>query len=109
MDQDRREYPRLDVSLRVSYRILESLGEHEQTVTQDVSERGVRIPLQEGLEEGTRLELAIYIPRDPEPVYAIGKVVWSRGNSGTQLFETGIHLVHIKQDDQDRLYKFALL
>jgi len=95
--------------LRTAYRVLESLGEHEVTVTKDVSENGIRLPLADEVLPGTRLELAVTVPGEQEPIHAIGRIVWVRLDKRTRLYDTGIHLVHIKQVDRERLYRFALL
>ena len=109
MHSDRRKYLRLGLSLKAHYRILESLGEHHQSVTKDISEQGICVPLSEKLESGTFLELLVEVPGDSGPVHAIGRVVWSRHRKDIDLNDTGICLVHIKQIDRERLHKHALL
>jgi len=109
MYENKRKYPRLDISLDTRYRVLESLGEHAETVTKNISERGICIPLDEHVEPGTRLEITITIPNEPVPVQGIGQIAWVRKNESTGLYEAGIELVHIKKQDRDRLWKYAIL
>jgi len=106
---ERRKFVRLNVELEVEYRILESLKDFKITQTEDVSEGGIRIMLPEKIEPRTHLEIAIKIPNESKPVFAIGRVVWTKSDVFGGVHMTGIQLVHIKQKDRERLYKYAVL
>ncbi len=104
---EKREFPRLNVNLEVQYRLLESLKPHQITSTEDMSEKGIRINLPEYIEPKTHLELTMNILDEPEPLKAIGRVVWVRKDLKKNSFTTGIHLVHIEEKDKEKFYKYA--
>ena len=107
--KERRRYRRFNVNLEVEYRLLESLQPYQTTSTEDTCEEGIKINLPEYIEPDTRLELIIRIPQEPEPIMVIGRVVWVKKNSLDNSFTTGIHLVHIKEEDKQRFYQNAFL
>jgi hypothetical protein len=105
---EKRAFLRFDINLAVRYRILESLKSYEVTDTQDMCEKGIKINLPEYIEPGTMLELTIRVPNDPHSINAIGKIVWIKKDLLEELFSAGIHLVHIKEKDKERFYKYAI-
>ncbi|MBU0570968.1 MAG: PilZ domain-containing protein [Candidatus Omnitrophica bacterium] len=77
--QERRKYPRYDVSHPVSYcdvaRDPERKSE-EETKTEDVSRGGIRVKINRIIEDGRILNLKVRNSSYPEPVDADARVVW---------------------------------
>lgn len=73
----------------------------------DVSMGGAFLRSDLLLELGDQLEMAIPLPHDPEPIRALGRIVWVtrdpdvKGNAGM-----GIEFVDISETDRARLAKF---
>lgn len=105
---ERRGFLRFSVNLEIRYRILESLKSYKATVTEDMCERGIRITLPEYIEPGTMLELTIRVPNESKPISAIGRIIWIRKDLFGGFFSAGIHLVHIKERDKQRFYRYAI-
>ncbi|MBM3246453.1 MAG: PilZ domain-containing protein [Candidatus Omnitrophica bacterium] len=105
---ERRAFLRFNVNLEVRYRILESLKNYKLTATEDMSERGIKITLPEYIEPGSMLELTIKVPQDSHPIGAIGRLIWIKKDLLEEFFTAGIHLVHIKEKDKQRFYKYAI-
>lgn len=106
---DKRGFWRFPVNLKVRYRILESLQRHRISLTEDMSEVGIKIDLAEYLEPNTYLELIINLDDETKPILVIGKVIWVRPAQDKGCFSTGIQLLHIRKEDRERFYKYALL
>jgi hypothetical protein len=88
--RERRQYPRVDDSLRIHYQAADEILTSEG-VSKDISEGGVRLHLYQNLSSGTNLKLGICLKDNPEPAWAIGKVVWSRETRRKPYpFEAGI-------------------
>lgn len=105
---ERRQFIRLDIALDVEYRVLESLKDLQATRTEDISEGGIRVMLPEKIKPNTYLEITINIPNEPPPVLVVGKVIWLKSDALGGVHMTGIELVHITQEDRERLYKYAI-
>lgn len=106
---ERRRYRRFSLNLKVEFRVLESLKPYKISATEDASEAGIRIGLPEYIEPNTRLELILKIPGEPKPMMVLGRVAWVKKESGERFFITGIHIVHMKDEDRKKLYHYAFL
>ena len=104
---EKREYHRFNTNLVVRYRILESLKLYDIASSEDMSEKGIKIKIPDYIEPNTRLELIIKIPGDPPYIMVLGKVVWTKKDESGSFYTTGIHIVHIKEEDKQRFYKCA--
>ena len=88
--EERRRYPRINHSVRVSYQIGNN-PLHPDCYTKDISEGGIRLNLYQKLANGTSVKLYIYFQDAKEPVLLLGKVVWTKETPGRDYpFETGI-------------------
>lgn len=105
---EKRAFLRFSINLDVRYRILESLKAYKSTLTEDMCERGVKITLPEYIEPGTMLELTIKVPYESRPISAVGRIIWIKKDLLEEFFSAGIHLVHIKEKDKQRFYKYAI-
>jgi Tfp pilus assembly protein PilZ len=88
--RERRQYPRVDDSLRVHCQAADEVLPSE-CVSKDISEGGVCLHLYQSLSTGESLKLGICLKDNPEPAWVLGKVVWSRETRRKPYpFEAGI-------------------
>ena len=106
---DRREYLRFNVNLDVQYRILESLKPYKISLSEDASEKGIKMNLGEYIAPDTRLELIIKLPGESHPIMVIGRVVWVKKDLFNRFFTTGIHIMHVDEKNRQRFYQYAFL
>ncbi|MFI5290361.1 MAG: TIGR02266 family protein [Polyangia bacterium] len=79
---DKRQHPRVPVSLTVSY---PSKGALAQDLISDLSPGGVFIRTSQPLPIGTEIELQVVLGDEEPPIGVRGKVVWLRsGQAATQ-------------------------
>jgi c-di-GMP-binding flagellar brake protein YcgR len=111
MGIERRRFARLDLALTISYRVIgQSEGQPvdpRETISSDVSMGGIRLMTPTHLENGTMLELEIYLgDDDSHPVKADGEVVWQQRISSTS-YETGVMLKGMPTGDKSRFMQFV--
>lgn len=106
---DKRQYWRFNINLEVQCRILESVKPYKITLSEDMSEKGIRFNLPEYIAPNTRLELVIKLPGESAPIMVIGRVVWVRRDVRGKFFSTGIDLVYIRDEDKQRFYGQPLI
>ena len=108
--QERRKFARLDLALTISYRVVGSAGEKEnvrEAVSSDISVSGVRLMAPTKMENGTMLELEIYMGEDEKhPLTAEGEVMWQSRISSTS-YETGVHIKGMSTEDKSRFMQFV--
>lgn len=108
--KDRRKYARLDIAVTVSYAVEKpggKLSEYAEALSSDISAGGLRLMTPTYLENGTKLDLEVFLGDAPETkVHAKGEVVWQNKISPTS-FETGILIQHMETDDKKRFMQFV--
>ncbi|OGQ04724.1 MAG: hypothetical protein A2W61_00300 [Deltaproteobacteria bacterium RIFCSPLOWO2_01_44_7] len=108
--QNRRKYARLDIALTVSYAVEGvggTLSEYAEAVSSDISAGGLRLMAPTPLENGSKLDLEIFLGDDPQlKLHAKGEVVWQNKISSTS-FETGIIIQDMSVDDKKRFLAFV--
>ncbi|HOW42171.1 MAG TPA: PilZ domain-containing protein [Candidatus Omnitrophota bacterium] len=73
----------------------------------DMSTGGVRLPLHQKLEPGTKVELSIEIENNAKPLIASGQVAWVERKKHPQYpFEIGIKFTRIDSGTLERLKKY---
>ena len=106
---ERRSTERLNILLEVKY--FEN-GNSSYAKSADISEKGVRLLLDEKLEENTPLRLEIKLPGQNHLIKTHSRVVWSREApedekfSAKRLFNTGLKFVQFQGDDEKKLFDF---
>ena len=76
IEKDRRDFARFSVDLRVQF--LDTMNNKKgEAQTKDISAKGIGIFTNENLTPKTEIEMWVEIPDKEEPLYIIGKVVWS--------------------------------
>ncbi len=87
--KERRKYLRFPIVTNVVYRLPEEPNAEKSCTSKDLSDKGINISVRKKIAVGKKIKLSFYLPPDPEPVEAEGKVIWSRkGKQGK--VETGI-------------------
>jgi len=106
---ERRSTERLNISLPIRYG---AGGNITVSKSADLSERGVRLLLEERLEIGAPLTLEIQLPNVSRPVKATGEVAWvqealeDKKAPAKRLFNTGIRLRKFHNSDGEKLFEF---
>jgi c-di-GMP-binding flagellar brake protein YcgR len=108
---DRRKFARLDLALTISYRVIgKTVNENQDprdAVTSDISIGGLRLMTPAKLDNGTMLELEIFLGEDVDhPINAEGEVVWQNRISSVS-FETGVMIKGMPDKDKSRFMQFV--
>jgi len=102
--QEKRMFPRIGSQMLVKY-IVVTESEFKKrigdTLTRDISVRGVRFVSDEELPPGTRLVLELNLPDVDHPITPPGKVVWCNPKNGG--YEVGVELIWLSFQDEDQL------
>lgn len=106
MREERRRFFRIHTPPIVLYRCADgvpSLGVKRL----DISKGGIRPLLPEDPKDKV-IQLMIYLPNRPIPIFAKGKAVWTkvRDTEEGKFFETGIEFTRIKQSDKAEIEIF---
>ena len=87
---EKRQHPRMVVSLKVSYL---SKGDLVRDLVTDVSPGGLFVRTSKPLPIGTAVDLEVLVESDETPMHVRGKVVWlreARGAEGMGIQFTGV-------------------
>lgn len=85
---ERRRHSRLAASVRISYSIIDSINatpyEYANTLTEDISESGLRMLIDDTIDEGQLIYLSIIVPEFGHNVLLLGKTVHISKDPETQ-------------------------
>lgn len=107
---ERRKHARLNLSMKVDYKVSSTGGEQKTTLSRDMSLGGVLLLVSEKMDAGTPLELEIYLSgEDSKPVKTRGEVIWQGelGERGEGYYHTGIAFSGIVEEDKKRFAEFC--
>ena len=105
---DRRLYQRIDSRLSVRYSIMTKGIIETAARSENISQDGILVDLNDTFNPGTRLILEIILPEQPDPVMASGEVVWQKQiKTDPPLYATGIQYVKIAENDASRLSRYV--
>lgn len=110
-DESRREYRRLSINLKGSYRIFESGLPFAVMTVVNLSRTGICFQCDSKLKPETLLELRVRLPKQPE-VRMLAKVIWSNRFAEEETFRCGVRLLDTRRDDAQlfiRFYNYHLL
>ena len=102
--QEKRMFPRIVSQMLVKYIVVtesEFKKRVSDTLTKDISVRGIRFVSEEELPPGTRLVLELNLPDVDHPITPPGKVVWCSPRNGG--YEVGVELIWLSFQDEDQL------
>lgn len=107
--EDRRVFERVPAAINVAYRVYGGKSKFK-TISKDISGGGIRLSLNEKLDEGTILELEIGLPDTNRSIPALGKVAWTvefvvRGDSVMKYYDTGIEFIRISVVCLGKIYR----
>lgn len=97
---ERRRFQRIDSHLPVRYRNLKTTTVPSDSLTNDISEGGIRFNTGEFISLACRLVVEITIPTVQRPIKAISKVAWIRKTSSGDEYELGNQFLEISKEDR---------
>jgi len=110
MGQERRRFERVESLVSVNY-VSEGAEINNYSLTRDISEGGLSIPLSNRLPSGAKMDIAIIISdkKSEEKISAVAKIVWSRRNTEhwKPRYSAGLEFLDIQPFDKERLLKYA--
>lgn len=107
--KEKRVYVRVDEPVLVKYKLLDEPNVEARSVSDDISEGGLRFPTNERLRPGSPVELEINIPSDSMPLFGQGIIVWQHKfdlETGKWRFEIGTKFTDMDSFDHKRLLHF---
>ena len=106
---ERRRAPRYDCSFKVDYASRGIASIESQAKAEDISKFGIRLPLSKILNAGAVLNMHIYTEQDSNPVFATGRVKWTRADisHSPHTVEAGIEFTEIESGDIEKLLSFC--
>ncbi len=111
---ERRRFPRLNFSVEVEYKLLNSSPDFLKVgKSKNLSGGGICIVALEKLNIGDTLSLKFSLPGDEKGVTAQGRVAWidefAVGNIGTsQAYDAGIEFTSIHKDDRKNIEQYLM-
>jgi c-di-GMP-binding flagellar brake protein YcgR len=115
--QEKRKYTRVDLAALVVIKchIWVKIGKNMKlefrTHTQDMSEGGINVILEEDLHRKDAVELKLYLTGRLTPVECKGQVVWSKAISpkpvDPHIFSIGIKFIDLNEDDRETIRKLV--
>lgn len=107
----RGEDPRRDFAAPIPVELTRSGGAVERELAVNLSPRGVCVRLRRPIEVGEHVRVSFSLPPDGPEIRGEGKVVWTAHagqiDPATQLWETGIHLFDLGEEQRAALAAFA--
>ena len=92
--------------MEFTYKIKDRPGPEKKAVTRNISPGGIGGPLDKKIKKGDWLELNIYIPNLKEPIFAIGKAVWTADEKAGKI-STGIKFEEIDVQMKNRFLEYV--
>lgn len=109
MQKDKRRFERMESLVSVKY--ASPTGEIAGfSITKDLSEGGVGLPVSGKIPKGTEVELAITIPENGcRQINARGVIAWSKRNfeHWKSRYSAGVEFLKIDSGDKDKLIEYA--
>ena len=103
---DRRQYPRLDQLIEVSFASTESFI---KAYMSNVGSGGLFIKTDEPAELNQKIMVKFYLPHQKEPITVEGMVIWVNPKSGKSLSYPpgmGIKFIRMSSEDKERFNEF---
>lgn len=107
--QERRRWWRTTAApVSLTLRTLQPPWREESTVSQDLSEGGLRFTTLMPLAAGALIELELVLPFDSLPLCVEGNVVWVREQAvrGAPQYEVGVRFFEMSANDRRRLHHY---
>ena len=107
--KERRMFPRLDEPALVNYTLLDDRLLQARSVSDDISEGGIRFPTDERLSPGSQVELEINIPSASLFLVSQGVIIWQKKldkGIGRWCYVMGIKFIDMEPSDKEQLLCF---
>ena len=109
--QENRRFIRWQVARPARFKLVSNLEEGEEQIAllKDISFSGAQLTLSENLRLNDKLELALEIPDEHNPVHCQGRVVWQKTvqEAGPAPFVCGLYFTQIKSRDKDKIFQYV--
>jgi c-di-GMP-binding flagellar brake protein YcgR len=111
MQEERRQYPRLNSNVDIAYSFQGRKDAKEKSVSKNISAGGICLILYERVEVGMSLLLEIRLPGVGEPIYAEGEIKWIKeffiSVDNTTRYDAGIEFVNIKENARHIIERYV--
>jgi len=107
--QEKRKFIRVDTSLLVSYRVVETKELSEQaSLAKNISEEGLLLELPTHFAPDTILELKVALPtsRVDKPIVTLVKTAWANQIDLKKSYDTGVRFIEMNEKDQQELLNY---
>ncbi len=106
--RERRKGARIDLSIKVRYKVLERSWVEDKTLSRNITSEGIQLAVSEKLVKGNMLELEIYLPGEAKPISATGAVVWVREapEDWRSDFDAGVRIIKMAPSDKDKILRY---
>ena len=108
--QNRRSYPRINRSLLIKFRTLDSLKEHKTWITEDISLGGFKIDIPFSYAPPPVGQVIEFILKGTEeglePIKAIGRIIWMREKEDKKSLEIGVKLTYIREENKAQFMSY---
>lgn len=111
--QERRKFARLNVLVDIIYTKRQQAEDKKLSLAKNISGGGICLIAYEELKESEILDLKIVLPKEKEPVKAVGRVAWAKefiigdASSGRRL-DVGVEFLEIKDEDVNKIHQYLL-
>ena len=112
--EEQRRFVRLDTRLDVSYAVLPT-EQMQGAATKNISGEGICFFTKQALIPGTRLQVAMKLPNQEQPVNFTAEVMWSESyemigkTERHRTAETGVRFVEVSPKDRDTIMQHVIL
>jgi len=108
--QERRKYPRFELTLEVKYRIISIEEAFRFNQTKNISAEGVCFESIEHLKSGVYVEMEVDLKDDKPPVSMVGEIKWSAETRPTatrdKKYYNGVKIISMPAADEARFLKY---
>ena len=102
---ERRKVPRANGSFVISYRVIEEAENVDITQTKNIGLGGMLLTTNREFPVGTRLDLEIRLPLDPEPIRLVARVVESKKVVTNLIYDTRLAFLSVDDKHQNVIGK----
>lgn len=106
--RERRKEARIDLSIKVKYKVLERSWVEDKTLSRNITSEGIQLAVSERLVKGNMLKMEIYLPGEAKPILATGAIVWVREapEDWRSDFDAGVRITRMVSSDRDKLLRY---
>lgn len=109
--QENRRFVRWQVARPARFRLARDSekGEEHTALLRDISFAGAKLALSENLRLNDKLDMALEIPDEHNPVHCQAKIVWQKAaeDASSAPFVCGLYFTQIKSRDKDKIFQYV--